>query len=128
LLAQCLAAIAESFGDMVAVDRLALIQIGQGARDAQDPMEGASRKPKLLRGLLQESDAGLVRHGDLLQQATGAVGIGADALGAEGGETGALAVARSADTGANLAAAFAWSGQDQIGGGDGRHFDLQGAY
>ena len=75
--------------------------------------------------LAQQGDACFVRHGDFFQQPPRAFGIGAHALGAERRKSRALFLARGGDAGAHLGAALARRRQHEIGGGDGRHLDLQ---
>jgi len=84
LLAQGLAAVAERLGDVQAGDLVGSIEVGQRARNAQRAVEAAGGELQLLRGLAQQLDARLVRHGDLLEQSSRALGVGTNALGAEG--------------------------------------------
>ena len=59
------------------------VEVGEGARELQDPVIAARRKAQPLGGVGQQPEAGSVRFGDLLDEIRRRGGVAGDALEAE---------------------------------------------
>jgi hypothetical protein len=120
------AAIAERLGDVDARDACLAIEIGKRAGDTKRPVIAACAESQGIGGLAQKRASGEVRRGDIFEQAPVASGIGcgrAD-VSARHEALGLDRVSRR-DASANLSTSFRGGRQHEVGGGDGRHFDLQ---
>ena len=102
---------------MDAADGIAAVEIGDGARHAQDAVIAACCQTVLLGGLVEQGFAGPVGRGGVFQYVGWQMGVEAAAprLNGPGGR----------DPGGCGFGAFDRGGQGQIGGRDGRHLDLQ---
>ena len=74
---------------------------------------------------MQQRAPRVVGSGDILEQASVAIGIGARSRMLQRGEALGLDRPRRGDAGANLGASFRRRRQHEVGGGDRRHLDLQ---
>ena len=114
--------VAQGFGDVEAHDLVAAIKIGQGAGDAQDAMIAARGEIHGIGCLTQKLQTRAVRSSKTLEEFAIDLGVGADvrqvfvAL--------RLPLASSGNTGGDVEAFFLWRGEREIGGFDGRQFDL----
>jgi hypothetical protein len=103
-------------------DAVAPGEVGDGAGDAEDAVEAASREAHRFGGLREEAAAGLVgrRHG--VEQFAVGLGVGADPM---RGVAIGLNLARHPHPPAHFGRAFGRRRQDEVGGGDAGHLDME---
>ena len=77
--AQSFAAIAERLGDVDAGDACLAVEIGKRAGDTKRPVIAACAQAERVGGLAEKRAPGVVRRGDIFEQAPVAIGIGAGA-------------------------------------------------
>ena len=101
------------------------VQIGEGSGNTQSSVETASGQLQCLSGLAQENEAVSVRPSDFFEYTSGCLRIGPRAVWSVLGEPLTLAFARSDHTSPHRCAPFGRRRENQIGGRDRRHLDLQ---
>ena len=110
---------------MHAADFLGAVEIGQRARDAQHAMITARRQAHGIGRIAQQREPGIVGARDVFQDRTIGLRIDPDIGEPELSIARGLDVARAGDAGGDLAATFRPRRQNEVGGGDRRHFDVQ---
>jgi hypothetical protein len=123
--AQGLAAIAERLGDMDTRHAILAVEVRKSAGDAQGPVIAARAQRERIGGVAQQREPGRLGRGNLLEQRSVALRVGAHADAAERFVARALHSAGNRDSLANLGASFRSLRQHEIGGRDRRHLDLQ---
>src|SRR5260221_343657 len=106
-------------------DFFGAVEIGERARHPQHAMIAARRKPHGIGGVAQERKPARVRPRQLFQQWTVRGCVGAHLRQADRGVALLLHRAGARDARGHLAASFRRRRQDEIGGGDRRHLDVQ---
>lgn len=102
--AQSFAAVAERLGDVDAGDACLAVEIGKRAGDTKRPVIAACAQAERVCGLAEKRAPGLVRRGDIFEQAPLAIGIGAGARVFQRGEALGLDGAGRSDAGASASA------------------------
>ena len=111
---------------MHAADLLGAVEIGERARHPQHPMIAARGQPHGVGGVAQQREARRCRAARRLPAAARcAAALVRDPRQAERRVALGLDRAGPRDARRDLAAAFGRRRQDQVGGGDGRHLDVQ---
>jgi hypothetical protein len=103
-------------------DLIGASKVGNCPRDPQNPVETACRQVHRRGSVGEELAAGLVGRRDLVEEV--AVGFGVRARAVAVIAVG-LHLPGGGDPPSDLGAALGWRGQSEIGGRDGRYFDVQ---